>query len=145
MPGCFSSASATPWGRRLAPLDVDEDALDAEGLADLAPALAELAAADDERLVARAQEVRDGGLHAHGARARQHERQLLGLEQPAQAVLDLAQALHEDRRAVIKDGPRHGEQDALGHGRRTGGEEVFLHGERRVLLQICVQANLPFA
>jgi hypothetical protein len=113
-----------------APLDVDEHALDAVGLADLSPALAELAAADDDRLVAGAQEVAHRGVHPDRARAGQHERQLLGLQQPAQVVLHLAQAFGERRRAVIQHRPRHREEHPLRDRSGASGQQILFHGTR---------------
>jgi hypothetical protein len=50
------------------PLDADLVDLDAVGLTDLRPALAELAAVDDDHLVAGRAQVRDRALHRAGAR-----------------------------------------------------------------------------
>src|SRR5262249_13893910 len=102
------------------------DGLGAIGLANLAPALAELAAANTDRLVAARQEIGDRRFHATGAAAGQDQNRLAGLEYPLEPRQRLVEDLGEGRRAGVKDGLRHDERDALRNGRRTGGHQVLL-------------------
>jgi hypothetical protein len=114
---------------RAAPRHVEADRLDAVCLAQVPPALAELAADDAQRLVAALHGVDHRRLHRGGPRARQHQHRLRGLEDPLQPVGGLAEDLAESGHAVVHDGARHGQQHAVGHRRRSGGEEILLqHG-----------------
>src|SRR5438552_12495176 len=64
---------------------------DAVALADLRPALAELAPVDNHHLVPRREEIGDRALHGAGARGGEHEHVLAGPEELAQPLLYLAQ------------------------------------------------------
>src|SRR5262249_37595901 len=94
-----------------APLDLELDRLDAVRLADLAPALAELAAVDADRLVALLEEVGDGPLHRAGPAGGEDEDVVLGLEDPPEPFAHLGEELFERRRAVVQDRLRHRQCD----------------------------------
>ena len=86
MPGVLAQ-QAVDLGRveALAPARLVADELGAVGLAELDPALAELAGGAGEHRRAGADEVGDGGLHRAGAAGGEREHVVLGLEDRAAA------------------------------------------------------------
>ena len=109
-----------------APLDDDLLVGDAVGLADVAPALAELSGVDGDGLVAGGQGVDDGRLHRPRARGGQDVDVLLRAEDVLQALGHLHEDLGEFGRPVVDDGLGRGGQDGLRNRRRAGGEKVIL-------------------
>ena len=100
--------------------------LRAVGLAELDPALAELAARRHEGRLARAHEVGDGRLHRPAARGREDLHLVLGLEHVLEPLQHARVDLDEGRRSVVDHRLGH----HLGHGgrqrRRAGGHQVLL-------------------
>jgi hypothetical protein len=93
---------------------------DAEGLAEVAPAFAELAAVDGQDAIAGRAEVDDRGLHGAGARRGQDIDVLFGAEDVFQAFRDLHEDFRKFGRAVVDDGLRRRGQDPVRDGRRAG-------------------------
>ena len=102
------------------PLDLELDDLEAVGRGDLRPALAELAAVDDQHLVARREQVGDRCFHRAGAGRGEDEHVLLGLEDLLQRTLGVREDLAELRRAVVDDRLRHRQEHPRRHRGGTG-------------------------
>jgi hypothetical protein len=99
------------------PGHLDHVRLDAVGLADLPPPLAELAAVHNDDLVTLAQGVHDRALHRAGAGRRQDQDLVLGLKEPFQAITDLRDDLLEGLRPVMDNGAGHRERSLFRDGR----------------------------
>ena len=124
-------------GEVLAPR-VEDDLLvgDAVGLADIAPALAELAAVDGQDLVAGAEQVDHGGFHGARSRGRQDVGLLLGPEDLLDAFGDLHEEGRELGRPVMEDGLGRRRQGPLGDRRGAGGEEIVLFDHALLLYEV---------
>ncbi len=111
---------------RLAPFDVQVGHLAAVGLAQLEPALAELARGGDRDAVAGRDQVGDRRLHRAGPRGGEGEDLVGGLEDVPQPLERRRVHLDERRGAVVGDRLGH----HLAHGRRQrrrpGGHQVLL-------------------
>ena len=95
----------------------DQLDLAAEGLGQVAPALAEFAGGQDQDAVAGRGEVRDGGFHGAGAGAGEQEHVVLRADEDLQLGEHFLEEGAEFRGAVVHVGGSHGE---LG-GREQGG------------------------
>src|SRR5206468_4129795 len=102
------------------PLAFQSDGIDAVRLGELSPALAELAAVDDDHRVAPLQEIDERRLHRAGAARGEDEHVLPGLKEILQPLADPAEDLLELRRSVMDDGLRHPQREPFGNRRRTG-------------------------
>ncbi len=124
-----SSRSISRGIEALAPAGLVAHELGAVGLAELDPALAELAGRAREHLVARADEVGDRGLHRARAAGREREHLVLRPEDHRQLVQHALVELVEGGRAVVEHRRRHRLRDRRRDRRRPGGHQVLL-GER---------------
>src|SRR5262249_2705335 len=118
---------------RLAVRDADEDALVAERLAQVLPALAPPPGDEADHLAPRGYGAYQGRLHAAGAGSRQGDDGGAGLEDVLQFRVDLEENLAELGAAVVEDGPGQLEKRVLGDRGRAGGHQPLLH--RCILLQ----------
>ena len=118
-----------------APARLVADELGAVGLAELDPALAELAGRQRQRLGARAHEVGDGRLHRARAARAEREHRVGGPEHRGQAAEHALVELVERRRAVVEHRRRHRLRDLRRDRGRAGRHEVLLdvriRGHRR--------------
>src|SRR5262245_27422702 len=88
----------------LAPFDLDLNGLQAEGLREQQPTLAELAAVDDQHLVAGRKHIGDRSLHRAGPRRSKNQDIALGAEERFQTLPYFFKKLGKFRRPVMDDG-----------------------------------------
>ena len=110
----------------LAPLELQVHGVGAVGVAELGPALAELAAGGNHGRVAGANEVGDCGLHRGGSRGREAQDLVARLEDQRQPLQHPRVDLDERRGTVIEDRLRHHLRDARRQRRRSRGQHVLL-------------------
>ena len=91
----------------------------------LAPSLAELAAIDEDGVLAGREQVDDRGLHRAGAARREEDDFFPGAEQRLQALARLVERLGEFGGAMVNDRARHLEENLGRDGRGAGGEQIF--------------------
>ena len=111
-----------------APLGRPVDGLGAVGVAQLGPALAEVAAAGDQHGLPGTREVGDCRLHRTGARGGEHLHLVGGAEDQLEPLQDAGVDLHERGRPVI--------EHRLGHHLRYRGRKRGRARRHQVLLQI---------
>src|SRR4051794_39147437 len=119
----------------MSPLALQGDGVDAVSLGELAPALAELPAVDDDHRVAAPEEVDERRLHRAGAARGEDEHVLLRLEDVLEPLAYTRENTLEFRRPMVDDRLRHPQRKPLGNRRRAWGEKADLfHG---LLLAMC--------
>ncbi len=112
----------------MAPFHFEFRHLHTEGLANLAPALAELAAVHDQGLVARRQEIGHSPFHAPRPGGSQDQHIIPGLKKPLEVFSDLAEQLGKLRRPMVDDRPGHRQQDFGGNRRGPRSKQIpFQH------------------
>jgi mannose-6-phosphate isomerase-like protein (cupin superfamily) len=119
------------WIDLLAPLELEVQRVRAEGVAELCPALPELAARGDHGGLPGDDQIGDGGLHCARPRGREAQHLVLGLEDGLEALEDTGVGLHERGRPVVSHRLGHDLRDA---GRQRGGA-----GGHQVLLRVEVE------
>ncbi len=110
----------------LSPCHVDFHDLEAPHGGDLAPAFPELAAVDDDDLLARGEEPVHGGGHGPGARTGEGQYRLAGAKELLQHFFGFQQDFFEGGLAVMDHVRRQSETDALGQRGGAGGEQTGL-------------------
>ena len=110
----------------LAPARLVAHEIGAVGLAELDPALAELARRARQHLVAGADEVGDRRLHRARPARGEREHVVARAEHGRQPAEHALVQLVERRRAVVEHRRRHRLRDGGRHGRRPGGHQVLL-------------------
>ncbi len=129
--GMLLQGAGDPLGiDRLTPLDVEHDGVDAERLANVPPALGEVAGVQDDGLAAPGHGVDSGGLHGAGAGGSEDQDVVLRLEDLLQGGGTLDDDLLGLGRAVVDDRPGQFEQDVFGDRGRPGSHQArLLHRE----------------
>ena len=95
----------------LPPFDRNLFGLHAKRRTDFQPAFTEFPTVDHNDTVSGRAGIRHGRFHRPGARGRQDEYVLGGLEQPLETALYLGEELAECRGAMMNEGLRHAQQD----------------------------------
>jgi hypothetical protein len=113
-------------GRR-APVNLLDVAGNSVSLADFAPALAEFAPFNGDRLIARRQQARDRRLHAARSRRRERYDRILRPEDVLQVFARLLEDRIEVRGAMVNDRFGHRRQHLRRDIRRSRGEKCVLH------------------
>ena len=132
----------------LAPFEGDVVHVGAERLAELGPALPELAAGGDDRRLTGDDEVGDGRLHRAGPGGGEAEDVVGGAEGDRETIEHPPVDLDEGRRAVVEDRLGHRLRDARRQRRRSACNQVLLRvdagalGHGRAGRQIRVRASL---
>jgi hypothetical protein len=108
------------------PLGLPVHGARAVGIAELGPALPELAARGHERRLAGADQIGDRGLHRAAAAGGEEEHLVLGLEDRLQPLQHTGIHLDERRRAVVEHRLCHHLRDRRRQRRRPGGHQVLL-------------------
>ena len=111
----------------LAPAGLVADGLAAVGVAELDPALAELAGGAGQHGLAGPHEVGHRGVHRARAAGAEAQDVVGRLEDAGQLAQHPLVDLHERGRAVVEHRRRHRLRDRGRDGRRPGGHEVLLH------------------
>src|SRR5579883_2147792 len=110
---------------RAAPFDLNLMAYHAMRAQNAAPSLAELAAVDEDRVLARAEQVRDRGFHRAAAARGEQDDLLPRAHQRLHPLAGLVERRAELGCAMVDDRTRHFEQNFGWNRRRPGGEKIF--------------------
>ncbi len=113
--------------RRTTPFDAHLVAGDSECVEQLAPSLAELAAVDEDRVLARLQEIDDGRFHRASAGRRKQYHLARSTVERFHPIARRVERGAELRRAMVDYRTRHLEQNLGRHRRRPGREQIFFY------------------